>query len=299
MAEHLHVKYLHAGDTVSVYEVRCRPTDTCCGREEYSAEHEVVFPRTGAFVKHVAGREVVADANHVLFFNRGEPYRISHPLPGGDDCTVLGFSDAALLEVLSHYDPPARDRPDRPFRWTHGPNEARCMLRHHQLRQSLRHAETDPIAVDEYALGLLDDVVGDAYRIRGRRSPSERDDTAQAHRDVAEAAKAYLAGRFRSRLGLADVAKAVHSSPYHLARVFRRQVGMSIHQYQTRLRLATALERLADEKVTLTDLALDLGYSSHSHFSESFRRAFGIQPSGFRRSATVSRLRQMSTNLIA
>ncbi len=155
------------------------------------------------------------------------------------------------------------------------------------------------MAVDEHALALLDDVVRDAYRIRGHRSPGERNDTARAHRDAAEATKAYICGRFRSRLGLADVAKAVHSSPYHLARVFRRQVGMSIHQYQIRLRLAAALERLADDRVSLTDLALELGYSSHSHFSESFRRAFGIQPSKFRRSATVSHLRRMSTNLIA
>ena len=75
------------------------------------------------FVKHVGRRQTVADPNHVLFFNAGEPYRVSHPVPGGDDCTCFVFSDEALAEVLGRYDPAVRDRPERPFPLTHGPLE--------------------------------------------------------------------------------------------------------------------------------------------------------------------------------
>jgi AraC-like DNA-binding protein len=91
----------------------------------------------------------------------------------------------------------------------------------------------------------------------------------------------------------------VHYSPYHLARLFRREVGVPIHQYVNRLRLAAALERLADGVADPTELALDLGYSSHSHFSDYFRRAFGTSPSAFRRLGTASRLRELSKNLKA
>ena len=62
------------------------------------------------------------------------------------------------------------------------------------------------------------------------------------------------------------------------------------------MRLRTALERAADPGADLTDLALDLGYSSHSHFTAAFRKAFGVTPSAFRRKATGQRVRELSVD---
>jgi AraC-like DNA-binding protein len=54
-----------------------------------------------------------------------------------------------------------------------------------------------------------------------------------------------------------------------------------LHQYLTQLRLAHALDALPSTS-DLTQLALDVGFSSHSHFTSRFRRAFGTTPSRFR-----------------
>lgn len=90
---------------MSITDVRCRPSTSRSGGEEQAAAHELVFPRAGVFVKHVGGQRAVADPNHVLFFNAGEPYRVSHPVPGGDDCTCFVFSEETLLEVLGRCEP--------------------------------------------------------------------------------------------------------------------------------------------------------------------------------------------------
>jgi AraC family transcriptional regulator len=284
MSEHLHSQVLYQGPLVSISDVRCRPTDGGCGCEEESADHAVVFPRAGVFVKHIASRSVVADCNHVLFFNGRQPYRVSHPVPGGDDCTSFTFDPHVLLEALARYEPIARDRPERPFGLTHGPLEPGTMYFQQHLRQRLRQQE-DRVAIEELAVGLLDRVLDRAYRIRGLRPAKLSPDAARLHRDRVEATKTYLAGRFRSPLSLSQIARAVHTSPYHLARLFRREVGIPIHQYLNRLRLGLALERLGDGSPDLTELALDLGYSSHSHFSAAFRQAFGTSPSEFRQTS--------------
>jgi AraC-like DNA-binding protein len=57
-----------------------------------------------------------------------------------------------------------------------------------------------------------------------------------------------------------------------------------LYRYQSRLRLARALDLLAQYD-DLTALALDLGFSSHSHFSAAFRQTYGRTPSEFRESA--------------
>ncbi len=74
----------------------------------------------------------------------------------------------------------------------------------------------------------------------------------------------------------------MHVSPFHLAHGFRARTGLGLHAYRTHLRLRAALERIADPALPLTELALDLGFASHSHFTDTFRRTFGRPPSAVR-----------------
>jgi AraC-like DNA-binding protein len=108
-----------------------------------------------------------------------------------------------------------------------------------------------------------------------------------------------LAGDPTSAWRIGSLAREVGCSPYHLARLFRRATGTSIHQYLLRLRLAIALGRLAQGETDLGRLAADLGFAHHSHFSASFRRIFGLTPTQARRSLTGSGWAEMSTFLTA
>jgi AraC family transcriptional regulator len=299
MDEHLHFHSLFRGQTVAVTDVCCRPGGGECGPEEYSAFTTIVLPRAGAFVRHVGRQRVVANSNHVLFFRAGETYRVSHPVAGGDDCTSLAFDQTVLADTAARYDPAARDRPESSVAFTHGPSSAELGLFVHQFRRLLRAGGGESLVVEELAMALLDAVLDGAHRARGERPVVKDRAATRAQRERVEAAKGYVTGQFRSRLTLGEIARAVHYSPYHLARLFRRESGEPIHRYLNRLRLGAALERLADGADDLTALGLDLGFSSHSHFSSTFRREFGISPSAFRSALTSARLRELSKNLKA
>ena len=87
----------------------------------------------------------------------------------------------------------------------------------------------------------------------------------------------------------------MHSSPFHLARVFRAHTGFSIHGYRNQLRLRSSLERLFEPEVDLALLGRELGYSSHSHFTDSFHRTFGRPPSAVRRAGRAADLAELRT----
>jgi AraC-like DNA-binding protein len=95
---------------------------------------------------------------------------------------------------------------------------------------------------------------------------------------LVEKTKALLLRRFAEPLSLAELAQAAGSSPFHLARLFCRHTGFSLHGYRTRLRLLHALDRLEESRGALADLALELGFSSQSHFTDAFTKAFGVPP---------------------
>jgi AraC family transcriptional regulator len=299
MNHQLHYRPLFRGPTVTVTDVRCRPGGCECGPEEYSDRTTVVFPRAGAFLRHVRRERILANCNRVLFFRAGETYRVSHPFPGGDDCTSLAFDGEILADAVSRFDPSARDRADSPVGVAHGPTQPAVSIFLHRLRQRFRAGDADGLEVEELAVYLLDAVLDGAYRFRGKAPVREKHSTARTRRERVEAAVGHVTAHFRTRLTLAEIARAVHYSPYHLARLFRREVGEPIHRYLARLRLGVALERLADGADDLTALGLDLGFSSHSHFSTAFRHAFGISPSAFRREPTPARLTELSKNLKA
>ena len=84
-------------DTLDVQRLLQTPTvelhDVCCPglpveptEDEFTSDLRLVFPYRGVFVRHVGDDQAVAEPNQVLFFNAGERYRISHPVPGGDAC---------------------------------------------------------------------------------------------------------------------------------------------------------------------------------------------------------------------
>ena len=104
---------------------------------------------------------------------------------------------------------------------------------------------------------------------------------------LAADAQVLIAGSFTGRITLDGLSRTLGVSPFALCRAFRQATGGTLHQHLTRLRLAAALEQLPHYRERLTDLALDLGFSSHSHFTCAFRGYFGRAPSALLHSACV------------
>jgi AraC-like DNA-binding protein len=103
-------------------------------------------------------------------------------------------------------------------------------------------------------------------------------------RKIVDRAKLVLASDLARRWTLADVAAEVGVSPVYLTQLFQRVEGVPLYRYQMRLRMARALD-LIGQYEDLTQLGLELGFSSHSHFGSTFRATYGLPPSDFRRTA--------------
>jgi AraC-like DNA-binding protein len=295
---------LYESPLVRVSDYRCRAARGGPAAEECSDSQNIVLMRHGAFCKHFGRRSATADVNQAVFFSKGSTYRVSHPADCGDRGTVLAPSPRLLHDVIRELDPSVDDRSERPFPFVTGPCESSVFWRHHQFVRRLESLSSDPpepLWADVTALQLIADVLGAAFARLGLPPRPRRSGTEADHADRAEAAKTYLAGRLSERVTLDDVARAVYASPFHLARVFRQRTGVPVHRYLTLLRLRAALERLAGGAGAwagdLTALALQLGFSSHSHFSETFRREFGRSPSEVRRDAGRGTFRELSKNL--
>jgi AraC-like DNA-binding protein len=244
----------------------------------------VVFPRSEVWITH-AGREgVLADATRAVLYNRGQAYRRARIADEGDRCEWFSFSPRAIAEAHARFAPAAIDRGDHPFEATNAPVDARTYaLQRRVVHHVERGAPIDTLFVEEASLAILARVVAAIPRDRTRDAPPPK--TARDHAEIARAVLRILAERAAEPLPLTAIAREVGRSPFHVARVFRAQTGTSIHAHRTQLRLRASLERVAAGD-DLTRVALDLGFSSHAHFTTAFTRTFGEAPSAFRASSS-------------
>jgi AraC-like DNA-binding protein len=238
-----------------------------------------VFPYRGVYVHHVGRAESVAEANQVIFINENEPYRVSHPVDGGDSALSIGVSEATLLEMAPREYLRRNERPafNRSRLRVGADTQARTAL----LRHRLDRGAVEGLEAESLTLALLHSALGNSALGTGT---SHAVPSRPGSQKLADRAKLVLAADLGRRWTLAEIASAVGGSPVYLTQVFQQREGMPLYRYQLQLRLARALARLSG-RVDLTDLALELGFSSHSHFSAAFKQAYGQTPSAFQRSA--------------
>ena len=268
------VQYLLKSPTVTIRDIYCQGRCRDKSAEEWTAATELVFPYRGVFVRHLGSNQEVAEANQVLFFNAREGYRVSHPVSGGDACLSLAISEPLLRELAPLT--LARDGAKFAFLPQRLRIDARAQALVALLRHSLRQDVAEPLEAESLALTLV-------RRALGPRT-SHAAGASFGRRRLVDRAKLVLGSDPARRWTLAEIAAEVRGSPVYLTQVFQQVEGLPLYRYQLRLRLARALDLLAQYD-DLTALSLALGFSSHSHFSAAFRQAYGRSPSEFRQLA--------------
>lgn len=96
-------------------------------------------------------------------------------------------------------------------------------------------------------------------------------------------ARRLLDERFGERWRVADLAAGSGVSATHLAELFTRNVGVPPHRYLLERRLERAAELLAGSDLSVTAVALEVGFGSGPHLSRAFRAAVGCSPREYRR----------------
>ena len=255
--------------TLSVGEFHCPPGDASWHETNRIGDRaHVVFPRCSVLIRQLGRAPVLATPNHAMLYNADQHYRreLQHEL--GDESVFVELAEETLEQLAG----------DDRLRVTHVPTGRQTYLLQHLLVRHLRSRCSDELEAEELASRLVQSAL--APQVARRRAAREL--TKAEHRELAEAAKSEIAADLSVRRSLGELAQNLHTSPFHLARVFRAETGFTLAGYRQALRLRAALERLPGTDRDLSALALELGFSSHSHFTASFTREFAVPPSAVR-----------------
>ena len=96
----------------------------------------------------------------------------------------------------------------------------------------------------------------------------------------------FIDSHYADNISMQQLANLVHLSPFYLARLFQKTVGLPPHAYQIQRRLLKA-KSLIHQGKKLSDVALDCGFSDQSHLSRHFKRLLGLAPGAYQKMTAV------------
>jgi AraC-like DNA-binding protein len=248
---------------VSAARVVCDGCDPARPCDEHADGPVLWLLTAGAFeLRDAAGRHVL-DPTQAIAMPARHAFQIRHPA-GPDTC--VSFRGPIIDALAGHG---ARLLPVAPA----------------QLVRILAGlADSDDLALGEALAGLGPERTDAPERV-GAPERANTPDHADApgrraapDRDLAAAIAHLLRIRYAEPLSLSELAAATGYSVFHACRVFRATTGTTIHGFRRELRLRHALARILDGDEPLADVALAIGFASHSHLTNQFRARFGIPP---------------------
>jgi signal transduction histidine kinase/DNA-binding LacI/PurR family transcriptional regulator/AraC-like DNA-binding protein/ActR/RegA family two-component response regulator len=96
-------------------------------------------------------------------------------------------------------------------------------------------------------------------------------------------AMAYIHEHYAESIGREDIAYSIGISEGYLSRCFTQETGLSLIHYLTRYRIQQAKQLLTSSGLTITEIAMQVGFSDSNYFSRTFRREIGVSPLAYRR----------------
>lgn len=93
----------------------------------------------------------------------------------------------------------------------------------------------------------------------------------------------YIEEHFSEAISLPDTARQIHIAPTSLSRLFKKTTGITFVQYVTSVRIRHSISDLTNSQLSISDIAMNNGFSTASQFNKIFRQYFNITPGEYRK----------------
>ncbi|WP_460796820.1 helix-turn-helix domain-containing protein [Microbacterium sp. GXF0217] len=155
----------------------------------------------------------------------------------------------------------------------------------HDVYSAVQSLEEAVAALEEdETMPMLFAAAGALWRLLAQITSSAMRGTAVTH-DRIRHVQDYLRNNLDTAFSVPELAAMAGLSTSHFSALFRSSAGTSVKDYLKRLRSARARELLLTTEMTISEIAMSVGYDDALYFSRQFRAINGVSPSEFRRQA--------------
>lgn len=261
---------------------------------------EILMPVTENYGVIVEQKKYVLEKGDVLIVNSGVPHALEAPPTG--ERIILQF-DPGLLYSLKEMETLLLLFPSVFYVTKENEPELYPLVRA-KMEEIIREYDgQQPFAGALVYASLIEMFAGIGRTIRERSIEDtemhdmrrSKHDRQWEYQEVAMKACNYINQHFQEKLTLEETAKIVGFSKYHFTRVFKKYMNMTFYEYLNKKRVKCAEGLLYNTEMSITDVAMNSGFSSMSSFDRTFKALNRCSPSEFRE-AILDRVREKGTS---
>lgn len=245
---------------------------------------EIIMPVTSVYTVHVDKEQYVLEEGDIIIINSGVVHRLDAP-PAGERI-ILQF-DPALLYSMKDMETLLVVLPSV-FCITRSDDIYSVVKkRMDRLVKEYDEGNTFCEAVVYAALIEMFVDIGRKVTCQQASEPSRevrkgKSDKQVEYVEIIMKACNYINQHYQEKLKLEDAAATVGFSKYHFTRIFKQYMNMTFYEYLNKKRVECAEGLLYFTEMSITEVAMNSGFSSMSAFDRTFKAVIGCSPSEFR-----------------
>lgn len=139
-----------------------------------------------------------------------------------------------------------------------------------KVKSVIKEFENKQIFFREKSSAMLKDILIEMHRTKLKKSENST--------DAIQNVISYINANFQNKIINSDLAKLTGYHEYYLNRIFKKQIGMTIHKYILQVRINEAKKMLMTTDENVSHIAEIMGFNSVAHFSSCFKNYFGYSP---------------------
>jgi len=210
--------------------------------------------------------------NEIFVLNPGQVHACRSESPSGHSYRALSVRAEIMQSIACQISGLPEKTPF--FKYVRYTHEALS----DQIKQlfAIMDAPESDLQVESMLFALLAFLIG-----HFSASPPPIDQT-QHPKDSIKRACDYIARNYKAYMSLKQLSDVACLSPFHFQREFKRQIGITPHEFLSDCRIREAKKMLL-RSGDIADIAIQLGFFDQSHFSRIFKKAVGVPPGKYRR----------------
>lgn len=252
----------------------------------------------GSATYQVKHREYIVNDRNYLILNDCTRYRIIIDNPSVVESFCVFFSPDFVCQKVSALNATDEQQLNFSYKLTDGIKLLEKNYLHggkvsdllFNGRQFLKY-HIPEIQKEEYYHNLLNAILAqnnESLKIADKLALKKKSTREEIYRRLLYA-RNFMDCHYVENLTLKEISSVAMLSENHFLRNFKRVYNSSPFQYITRLKIADAKRQISETDKSITDIALNLGYSSLSNFSYYFKSMVGLSPAEFRKKVIYSK----------
>lgn len=270
------------GSTSELYvEYMKRSEPFTMSDEHYHDYYEIYYMLSGRRIYFIRDRSYSVEQGDLVFINKNELHKTMQTGEASHERVIIHLDDATIKRLSSNHSAFLLTPFQQQGHIIRLPRQEQLVIEG-IIRKMLTEISVKGTGYELVPSCAVTELLLTAARFLEQHEPVSLHNDTPIHAKISEVIR-YINAHYEDPLRLSTLAQQFFISPYYLSRMFKEMTGFTFSDYVILTRIKEAQRLLRESTLSITDIAVSVGFDNFSHFGKTFKKTTRLSPRDYRR----------------